>query len=93
VVPTIGIVDGKLDEEPITGDEWLHMMQYKECINMLLFGEGGPLVFGSQVEDNLFVAAKVCKEVEEKVEKEEEETNAPTTEHNEDVFNIDFECR
>ena len=27
VKPTIGIVEVKFDEEPLTSDEWLHMMQ------------------------------------------------------------------
>jgi len=36
VDPTIGIVDVKFDEEPLIGDYWLHMMQQKEPIHMLL---------------------------------------------------------
>lgn len=28
---------------------------------MLLFDKRSPLVYGSQVEDNMFVATKVCK--------------------------------
>lgn len=50
------------------------MIQHKEWIDMLLFGERSTLVSGSQVEDNLFVEIMVCKEVEEKAKKEEEET-------------------
>ena len=61
---TIGIVNVKFDEEPLTGDEWLHMMQHKEHIDMLLFGEKIPLVYGNQVEDIMFVVAEVGKMAE-----------------------------
>ena len=62
-----------IDEEPLTGDESLHMMQQKEHIDMLLFGERNPLVFGSQVVSNMFAATDVCITVEKKEKKEEEE--------------------
>lgn len=56
---------------------------------MLFFCERSPIVFGSQVEDNMFATTKVCKK--EKLKKGEEEKSL-TAEHNEDVFNINFEC-
>lgn len=86
-------VDVKFDEEPLSGDEWLHMMQLKEHIDMLFFGERSPRVSGNQGEDNLFTTIKFCKGVEDKAQKEEqeEEMEALSEEHNEDIFNIDFE--
>jgi len=102
VDPIIGIVDVKFDEEPLNGDEWLHIMQQKEHIDMLLFGERNPHVIGRKVEDNMFVETKVCNRSknenydamteQKKVEKEEVEHEALTEEHNEDIFYIDFEC-
>lgn len=85
-------VDVKFDEEQLTGDEWLHMIQQKDLINTFLFGERIPLVSRSQVEDNMFTTAQVCKEVESKVEKEEEEKKTMTIEHNENAFKINLEC-
>ena len=41
------------------------MMQQKHRINMMLFSERSPLESENQVEDNLFAAAWVSKEVEE----------------------------
>lgn len=32
-------VDFKFDEEPLIGDDWLHMVQHKSLIDMMLFGE------------------------------------------------------
>lgn len=42
--PTSGIIDVKFDEDNLTSDDWLHMMQQKEMIDMLLFGERNPLM-------------------------------------------------
>ena len=56
-------VDINFDEEQLTGDEWLHMMQQKQIIEMLLFGEISPLFSRIQVENNLFVATNVGKNV------------------------------
>lgn len=46
-------------------------MQQKSPIDMLLFGKKSPLLFGSQVDDNMFTAAEVCEE-RKKEDKEEE---------------------
>jgi len=35
----IGIVDVEFDEEQLTRDEWLQMMQHKHLIDTLLFGK------------------------------------------------------
>jgi len=39
VNPRINIVDVNFDEELLAKDEWLHMMQHKHHIDMMLFGE------------------------------------------------------
>lgn len=54
-------VDVNFDEHNLTSDEWLHMMQQNECIDILLFGEGSPLVTRSQVEENLFATTEACE--------------------------------
>lgn len=83
--------DVKFDEEPLTGDEWLHMMQQEALIDMLLFGERVTLVFGNQVEYNMFAVAKVCEETN-KAEEEEEEKKALIVQHNKYISNIDLGC-
>jgi len=102
VDPTIGIVGVKFDEEPLTGNEWLHMMQRKEHIDMWLFGKRNPLVIGNQVEDNMFAAAEVGKREEnenyeavteqKKAENEEVENESLTKEHNKYVSNMFLGC-
>jgi len=46
-------------------DEWFKMMQQKHHIYMMLFLEKNQLESKNQVEDNLFAAAHVSKEVKE----------------------------
>ena len=57
VNPETNIVD--FDREFLANDEWLQMMQQKQDIDMMLFGEITPLQL---VEDNLFAAAQVSEE-------------------------------
>jgi len=49
--PTIEIANVKFDEEQLTCDEWLKMMQHKHLIDTLLFGERIPLAYEIQVEE------------------------------------------
>lgn len=62
--PVIEIVDFKFDEERLIGEEWFHMVQHKDLIDMLLSGEGGIFMSISQVEDNMFASTKVGRELE-----------------------------
>jgi len=85
-------VDVKFDEEPIIGNERLHMMNQKEHNGMLLFCERSPLMSRIQVEYNMFATIEICKKVEDKKEKEEGEKEALNAEHKEDISNIYLEC-
>jgi len=58
------VVDDNFDGEQLTSYRWLHMMQGKHFIDMLLFGERNSIVFGNQVERNFFAVVEVNKKVE-----------------------------
>lgn len=64
----INIVDVNFDEDLLTKDECLQMMQQKHHIDMMLFGATIPLESKNQVEDNLSSSQRKRRETQ--IEKE-----------------------
>ena len=62
VNPTINIVDVNFDEDLLTNDEWLQIMQQKHHIDMM-FGEIIPLEAENQMEDNMSATTQVSTPV------------------------------